>query len=203
MLTAADALPFPPSRVLIAGVTGSGKTTLARRLAAAWGLRHVEIDGLYHGPDWTPRPAFLDDVRAFAAESRWVTEWQYTSKGTDEILAPRAQAVLWLDYPYRVVRSRLVRRTVARQVLRTELWNGNRERGLLNVFNRDAEDNILLWQTRTLHKWTERMPEVEARFPHLSIVRFTHPRETERWLGAQPETSGESTAPPKRRSRDR
>jgi adenylate kinase family enzyme len=189
--------------VLIAGVTGSGKTTLARRLAAVWDLRHVEIDGLFHGPDWTPRPAFLDDVRTFAAEERWVTEWQYTSKGTDEILAPRAEMVLWLDYPYRVVRSRLVRRTVARHVLRTQLWNGNRERGLLNIFHRDPEDNILRWQTHTLHKWTERMPHVEARFPHLDIVRFTHPTETERWLSVQAGASGESTAPPKRRSRDR
>ena len=184
MPTADDAPALHPSRVLIAGVTGAGKTTLARRIAAVWGLRRVEIDGLFHGPDWTPRREFLDDVRAFAAEDCWVTEWQYTSKGTDEILAPRAQMVLWLDYPYRVVRSRLVRRTVARQVLRTELWNGNRERGLLNIFNRNAEDNILLWQTKTLHKWAERMPEIEARFPHLTILRFTHPRETERWLRA-------------------
>lgn len=184
MLTADDALPVRPSRVLIAGVTGSGKTTLAARLSSLWDLQHVEIDGLFHGPDWIPRAPFLDDVRAFAAEDRWVTEWQCTSKGTDEILAPRAELVLWLDYPYRVVRSRLVRRTVARQVLRTELWNGNRERGLLNMFNRNADDNILLWQTRTLHKWTERMPDVESRHPHLAIVRFTHPRETERWLQA-------------------
>ncbi|QMU98339.1 AAA family ATPase [Microbacterium esteraromaticum] len=203
MLRAQDPLPFRPERVLIAGVTGSGKTTLARRVAARWGVRHVEIDALFHGPDWIPRPSFLDDVRAFAAEDRWVTEWQYTSKGTDEILAPRAQLVLWLDYPWSVVRSRLVRRTVARHVLRTELWNGNRERGLANIFNRDAEENILLWQTRTLHKWAERMPAVEARFPHLTIVRFTHPRETERWLRAQADPSGAFTAPPKRRSRDR
>ncbi|MGW9626634.1 AAA family ATPase [Microbacterium sp. NPDC055521] len=182
MLTADDPLPVRPRRVLIAGVTGSGKTTLAQRVAGIWGLRHVEIDGLFHGPKWTPRPEFLDDVRTFASDERWVTEWQYTSKGTDEILAPRAQLALWLDYPYRVVRTRLVRRTVARQLLRTELWNGNRERGISNMFRRDAADNILLWQTRTLHKWAERMPDVEVRHPHLTIVRFRHPRETERWL---------------------
>jgi adenylate kinase family enzyme len=33
--------------VLIAGVTGSGKTTLARRLAVMWNLRHVELDALF------------------------------------------------------------------------------------------------------------------------------------------------------------
>jgi adenylate kinase family enzyme len=203
MLSADDPLPVEPERVLVAGVTGSGKTTLAGRIGDAWGLRHVEIDALFHGPNWTPRPDFLDDVRAFAAEDRWVTEWQYTSKGTDDILPPRAQLVVWLDYPYRVVRSRLLRRTVARGILRTRLWNGNVEKPIWRMFTGDPEENILRWQSNTLHKWTERMPAVVERFPHLTIVRLRHPREAERWLRAQADVSGASTAPPKRRSRDR
>ncbi len=203
MLSADDPLPVVPARVLVAGVTGSGKTTLSDRLARLWGLRHVEIDGLFHGENWTPRPQFLDDVRAFAAEDRWVTEWQYTSKGTDAILAPRAEVAVWLDYPYRVVRARLLRRTVWRSVLRTRMWNGNVEKPLWTVFRGAPEENLLAWQTATLHTWAERMPVRVSEFPHLVIVRLRHPRETERWLRAQAEASGVSTAPPKRRSRDR
>lgn len=182
MLSADDPLPLQPERVLVAGVAGSGKTTLGRRIAQEWGLRHVEIDALFHGANWTPRPDFLDDVRAFAAEDRWVTEWQYTSKGTDDILAPRAQVALWLDYPYRVVRSRLLRRTLSRGILRTPLWNGNVEKPIWRMFRGDPEENILRWQTNTLHKWTERMPGIVERYPHLTIVRLRHPRETEAWL---------------------
>ncbi|MFJ6531162.1 AAA family ATPase [Microbacterium sp. NPDC091662] len=203
MLSADDPVLFRPQRVLVAGVSGSGKTTLSRRIGTMWGLRHVELDGLFHGPNWTPRPEFLDDVRAFAANDRWVTEWQYTSKGTDAILTPRAQLAVWLDYPYRVVRARLIRRTLARGILRLELWNGNREKGPWNLLNRDPEENILAWQSATLHKWAERFPELQERFPHLVIVRLRHPRETERWLRAQAGVSGVSIAPPKRRSRDR
>ncbi len=203
MFSADDPLPLRPDRVLIAGVTGSGKTTLARRVAAMWELRHIEIDGLFHGENWTPRPSFIDDVRAFAAEDRWVTEWQYTSKGTDEILAPRAQLVIWLDYPYRVVRSRLLRRTIGRSVLRTRMWNDNVEKPIWRMFSGDPEENIVAWQTKTLHKWTERMPDVVREQRHLIIVRLRHPRETERWLRTQAEASGVSIAPPKRRSRDR
>lgn len=203
MLSADDPVPLQPERVLIAGVTGSGKTTLAARIAKIWDLRHVEIDALFHGPNWTPRPEFLDDVRAFAAEGRWVTEWQYTSKGTDEILTPRAQLAVWLDYPYRVVRTRLLRRTVGRSILRTRMWNGNVEKPIWRMWGGDPDENILAWQTSTLHKWTERMPELVERFPHLTVVRLRHPRETERWLRAQAEASGASMAPPKRRSRDR
>jgi len=205
MLSADDPLPFRPERVLIAGVTGSGKTTLARRLAETWSLEHIEIDALFHGPDWTPRPEFLDDVRSFAATERWITEWQYTSKGTDEIMTPRAQLALWLDYPYRVVRSRLIRRTLGRSVLRTEVYNGNVEKPIWKLLStREPEENILAWQTKTLGYWRAKMPDVRERFPHLTIVRLTHPRETERWLRGRSEAQAEgaSTAPPKRRSRD-
>jgi adenylate kinase family enzyme len=203
MLSADDPLPFRPERVLIAGVTGAGKTTLADRLARLWGLRQVEIDGLFHGPGWTPRVEFLDDVRSFAAERRWVTEWQYTSKGTDEILAPRAQVAIWLDYPYRAVRARLLRRSISRSILRTPMWNDNVEKPIWRLLSGGPEENLLAWQKATLHKWTERMPDYEAAFPELTIVRLRDPRETERWLRAQAGASGVSTAPPKRRSRDR
>lgn len=203
MLSADDPLPRRPARVLVAGVTGSGKTTLSRRLAQTWNLRHVEIDGLFHGANWTPRPEFLDDVRAFAAEDRWITEWQYTSKGTDEILTPRADLAIWLDYPYRIVRTRLLRRTIGRSILRTRMWNDNVEKPIWRMFRGEPDENILAWQTATRHKWNERMPEITERFPHLTIVRLRHPRETERWLRAQAGASGTSIAPPKRRSRDR
>lgn len=212
MLSADDPLPFPPQRILVAGVTGSGKTTLAQRLADIWGLQHVEIDALLHGENWTPRPSFLEDVRAFSAEERWITEWQYSSRGTDQILPPRAQLAIWLDYPYAVVRGRLIRRTLVRGILRRELWNGNREKGPWNMLKRDPEQNILAWQTKTRRTWTERMPVMQERFPHLTIVRLRHPRAAERWLQAQAalrlaslaqEPDGASTAPPKRRSRER
>ncbi|PRB15509.1 AAA family ATPase [Microbacterium sp. MYb62] len=203
MLSADDPLPFRPVRVLVAGVTGSGKTNLAGRVGAMWDLRHVEIDGLFHGPNWTPRTEFLDDVRAFAADDRWITEWQYTSKGTDAVLTPRAELALWLDYPYRVVRNRLIRRTLSRSILRTRMWNDNVEKPIWRMFGDDPEENILAWQTKTLGHWAERMPGYAERFPHLTIVRLRHPRETERWLRSQADASGTSIAPPKRRSRDR
>ncbi|GGM52441.1 P-loop NTPase family protein [Microbacterium saperdae] len=204
MLSASDPLPLRPERILVAGITGSGKTTLAGRIGEMWGLRHVEIDALFHGPNWTPRPEFLDDVRAFAAEDRWITEWQYTSKGTDEIMTPRAQLAIWLDYPWPVVRGRLLRRTLSRSIRRTEMYNGNVEKPLRQLLKtRDPSGNILAWQTKTRFFWGQQMPVKRERFPHLTIVRLRHPRETERWLRAQAEASGASVAPPKRRSRDR
>lgn len=181
------ALPAVPDRVLIAGVSGSGKTTLARRLAARWALQHVEIDGLYHGPDWTPRAEFLADVAEFDARDRWVTEWQYTSKGAGAILEPRAQLAIWLDYPWPVVRGRLLRRTLSRSIRRTELWNGNREGPVWRRLSRDPERNILRWQYQTRHSWRDRMPAALARNPELIVIRLCTPAETEAWVAGTPE----------------
>lgn len=182
MLSADDPLPADPRRVLITGITGAGKTTLASRIAGRWGLTHHELDSLYHGPNWTPRPEFLDDVRAFAATERWVTEWQYTSKGTNEILPQRADLLVWMDYPYPLARRQLIRRTMKRRVLRTKLWNGNVEPNLWQALTLRGDENILDWQKNTRYKWDERMPEIEADFPQLTIVRLRHPREADRWL---------------------
>ena len=186
MLHCNDVLEKAPQRVLIAGVAGSGKSTLARRLASHWNLRHHELDALFHGPGWTPRPEFLDDVRAFAATERWVTEWQYTSKGTNAILPPRADLTIWLDYPYRVVRSRLIRRTLRRSILRTRLWNGNVEPPLWTQLTGAKEDSILRWQTATLTTWRERMPKLEQQHPAMRAVRLHHPTELQHWLRLQP-----------------
>jgi adenylylsulfate kinase-like enzyme len=53
-LTSTDELPRHPCRVLIAGSTGAGKSTLARAVARQLKIDYFEIDALYHGPDWIP-----------------------------------------------------------------------------------------------------------------------------------------------------
>ncbi|OMH24690.1 hypothetical protein BKD30_07925 [Tersicoccus phoenicis] len=82
----------------VAGVSGAGKTTLAGRVADVVRGRHVEIDGLYHGADWTPRASFVDDVRELVAGDSWTTELRY--RIARPLLAERADLVVWLDLPF-------------------------------------------------------------------------------------------------------
>lgn len=179
MLSADDPLPYPPRRVVIAGTTGVGKSTLARRLAELWDLEYTELDSLFHGPGWTTRPEFVDDVRRVAGGERWVSEWNYFSSGGGQILGERADFAVWLDFPRRIARARLLRRTLSRRIRRQVLWNGNVEPPLWTVL-RDP-DHILRWEMRTHATWKRRMPVVAAEYG-LPIVRLTHPRAVERWL---------------------
>lgn len=181
MLGHRDALPTGLGRVLLAGTTGSGKTTLGRRLGDLWGIAYTELDGLYHGPGWTPRASFLDDVRALVSEDTWITEWGYGDQGAVPVLGERAHLVVWLDLPRRTARTRLVRRTLLRRIRGEELWNGNVERPL-HTFVTDPDANILRWEMRSHRRWRERMPEVERTYPHLCIVRLRSPAQVRAWL---------------------
>ena len=179
MLHADDLLPHAPRRVLVAGVSGSGKTTFAARIAQVTGGPHTEIDALFHGPGWTPRPAFLDDVREFTARERWTTEWQYSP--ARPLLAQRADLLVWLDFPFTTVTlPRVTSRTLRRRLRREQLWNGNVEPPLRTFFT-DPE-HIVRWAFRTRRNYHERIPRLAAEAPHLTIVRLRSPREAERWL---------------------
>lgn len=129
---------------MICGATGSGKTTLSRRMAAALRVPAIELDALFHLPDWqeTPREEFRAKVIAAldAAPEGWVTDGNYTP--VRDIILARADTVVWLRPPWRVSYWRLLRRTVTRSWRKEELWNTNRESFRLSFASKDS---ILLW----------------------------------------------------------
>jgi adenylate kinase family enzyme len=178
VLTAVDDLPARPARVLVAGTSGSGKTTLAALIAAELQVPHVEIDALFHGPGWTPRPSFEADVHRFAAGSGWVTEWQYGQ--VRAALAARADLVIWLDLPRTTVLRQVVLRTLRRRLRRTALWNGNVEPPLWTFVT--DRDHIVRWAWRTHPRTGRRVQELAEQRPELAVVRLRSRREARAWL---------------------
>jgi adenylate kinase family enzyme len=178
MLGADDPLVRVPRKILVAGVTGAGKTTLARRIAASRGIPHTEIDALFHGPNWEPRPTFLADIDAATAGDGWITEWQYHT--ARPMLLERADTLVWLDHPVPLSLARVTRRTIRRSRSREVLWNGNVEPPLRSIFV--DPDNILRWALATQFKLRASVPAAEREHPHLQIVRLSGQRQVERWM---------------------
>ncbi|MDT3440349.1 AAA family ATPase [Pseudofrankia sp. BMG5.37] len=170
-------MPEQPRRVVVAGTSGSGKTTLARRVGEALGIPHVDIDGLFHGPGWTRRESFLADVEAFSEGAAWVTEWQY--RDARDLLADRADLMVWLDLPRRTVMRQVVRRTLRRRLSREVLWNGNVEPPLRTIFT--DREHIVRWAWSTHHKSPRRIAALRERRPGLPIVRLRSRAAVSRW----------------------
>lgn len=187
LLGPADPLPHVPRRVLVAGNAGAGKSTLCLRIADLRGLHRVELDSLYWGPRWTPRPEFAAEVAALARQDRWVTEYQY--QDARPVLLPRADTVVWLDHRFTTVMTRLVLRTIRRRADRAELWNGNQESPLWSVFTDPG--HILRWGWRSYRRNRAR---VLALTGEVVVVRLRGQAQVERWLTGPLAAVGEERA---------
>jgi adenylate kinase family enzyme len=167
-------------RVIVGGISGAGKTTLARLLSQRLGLPYVDFDALFHGPGWIERPTFRDDVEAFVAGERWITDSDGYAAVRD-IVWDRADTLVWLDYSRARVMSRVIRRTIARIVLRRRLFNDNRERMLAPFVDREHPVRWA-WTQHRKRRAANLKRVADPRWSDLSVVRLRSPRETHDWL---------------------
>jgi len=170
-------------RILILGRTGSGKTTLGRRLAAALKVPHVELDALYFAADLStvPLPVLRERTSAAIAGDRWVTDGNKSA--VRDLVWPRADTVVWLDYPLAVSLWRLAKRALWRtSVLRKQAATGG-GKGLFAAQLWLAGTGVLT-ALRSHRGQRRRYPELfaEPANRHLAVVRLRSPRATRRWL---------------------
>ena len=171
-------------RISVVGSSGSGKTTVARRLAEALGVPHVELDALHWGASWSAATAaeLSERVSAATTGEGWVVDGNYWSKIGPQVWTT-ADTVVWVSPPRWRTMWQSVTRTVRRAATRQELWSGNREswRGLR--FWR-GEESVLWWAWTTYARTQERYAGAMAdpRWEHLTFYRLRTRREIERFL---------------------
>jgi adenylate kinase family enzyme len=173
-------ISFPYRRICVVGTTGCGKSTLAGLLAQRLHIPHVELDAIYWKPGWieSEREITRARVKDIARSDAWIVDGNYGF--LRDILWPRAEAVVWLDYPLALIFWRLWWRTLNRTMKKELLWGTNQERLAEQFFSKDS---LFLWalksheQNRKNYTSLPRLPE----YSHLKVYRFKSPRETEEW----------------------
>jgi adenylate kinase family enzyme len=178
-----------PRRILVYGVTGSGKTTLAAGIGERLGLPWHSVDDLTWEPGWVevPKDVQRERIAAICAGPAWVLDSAYGS--WLELPLRRADLIVCLDYPRWLSLGRLLRRTVRRMISRELVCNGNRESPGKVV----ARDSILVWHFRSYARKRDRMRAWAASTDGPPVVLLPTPRATEAWLHslpAVPETEG-------------
>lgn len=179
-----------PRRISVVGSSGVGKTTFARCLAQKLNLRHIELDAIHWGSDWTPMPAplFRQEVASSLGGDRWVVDGNYHL--VRDLVWSRADTVIWLDFPLGTSMVRLLRRTRRRILSSERLWNGNRER-LATQFSRDS---LFLYALRTHRRRRKEFVEWLKRpeYLHLKVIRLASPRESRAWMLACGSSRGDA-----------
>jgi adenylate kinase family enzyme len=167
-----------PDRVLVYGVTGSGKSTAAVAIGARTGLPLTLVDELTWLPGWVPVDAAVqrEMIGEIVAGERWLLDTAYGAHL--DLVLPRAQVVVGLDYPRWLSLARLVRRTVSRVITQEPMCNGNVETWR-QVF---ARDSIIVWHFRSFARKRARMRAWAVTPDGPEVVLFRRPRELEAWI---------------------
>jgi energy-coupling factor transporter ATP-binding protein EcfA2 len=177
--------PATGERILVLGRTGSGKTTLARELAAALDVPHVELDALYFGPAFStaPLPLLRERTRVAIAGDRWVTDGN--KRAVRDLVWPRADTVVWLDYPLAVSLWRLARRARHRtSALRAEAAGTGGRSALPAQLLAAGRGVVTALRSHAGQRREYPRMFAEPANQHLEVVRLRSPRAARRWFAA-------------------
>jgi adenylate kinase family enzyme len=173
--------PESLKRVVIAGTSCSGKTTLARNVSEILKIKHVELDSLYWLPEWAPRPReeFKMIVEQEISGENWIIDGNYSY--IRPLIWARATTLVWLNYSFFVTFSRALKRTSSRVIDKQIICNGNQETFGKAFMSRDS---ILLWVLQSYWRKRRQYPELikQPENRHLQIFIFRKPSETNDFL---------------------
>lgn len=169
-------------KIIVVGVTGSGKSTLSKKLSEKLNIPYIQLDSLFWKPKWegSSDAEFFEKIEKAINQPGWVVDGNYNR--TNHLTWKEADTVIWIDFPFWLTFYQNVSRSIMRALVRKELWKGtgNRE-SFLRMFSKDS---VVLWLFKVYWKqgarYQERMDD--PNFKHITFHRLKSRKEVSDFL---------------------
>lgn len=171
-------------RVVVVGSSCSGKSTVAARLAGLVGVPFVELDALFWKPNWvgSEDDEFREKIVEATAGDGWIVAGSY-SRHAEPTIWPRAEAIVWLDFPLRTSLWRIVKRSWRRSRSNELLWGTNHEKFWPQLKLWDDESLLTFtWKNHRLKRDRYRSMMADPSWSHLRWVPLRNQAELDAWL---------------------
>lgn len=152
--------------IIVLGTSGVGKTTVAKQVAAYFGLKQVSLDQLHWLPNWerAGREVLRNKVDEITRDNGWVIDGNYSS--VRDILWPRANIAIWLDFSFGTAIFGAFKRISA---------GTYQAPGCKDTFSRAfTKESIFLWilKSHWRHKKEYNLIFKNHTFPNLKVIRL-------------------------------
>lgn len=165
-----------PLRLLITGMKGAGKSTLAGKLTARVGVEALHLDSRVFRSGRPMSAQAAEELNEVMHRRAWIIEGRWCQASAELVQA--ADVVVWLDLPVVVTWLRVLRRSVRKVLRREKSCDGN-----IYTWGRIFLHHRLFLDKAIREKWQERRVLGE-RLPWVNHVRLRSKREVEQWLKA-------------------
>ena len=164
-------------KINIVGISGSGKSTFAKKIADKLHHPYIELDSIYWRSDWKHNPNFLTDLNSsLSANSSYVLDGNYTS--SDHLKWKDIDLVIWLDYSFHLSFYRCLTRTIKRLITKECLWGSNKET-LSNILGKNS---ILYFMVTHYYKNKKKFENDMVNHSNITFIRLRTPKEAEAFL---------------------
>jgi adenylate kinase family enzyme len=164
-------------RIVIVGASGAGKSSLAEELSCILRIPCFELDGSTEQD--RPESDLQAYVHRIAGLEAWIVPADYTS--IRQILWPRAEAILWLDYPLPFALTRLARREFTVYLIQKVFVRQTYSNFWMKYLNKlQAFRRAFYMHRRNRRNLLSLLQQKE--FTHIVLLRFKKPAQTSAWV---------------------
>lgn len=163
------------NKLLVIGVSGAGKSMLAKRLSEILRLPFFPSDGFYWDADWQIAPIDKVHQRLMDALShdKWILDGNFDDE--HEWVWKQADCIIWLDYPLPTILTQVITRNLRWTLTRQTVWSGNRmtlPRAISGIRHTVKTYPV---KREAYPRWLDELSGVK-------VCRFRSKKETDLWL---------------------